>query len=85
MRVAAVGAGLTQYWRDVARDARAFTRERERAGLRVRDSERDLCVTCAQMESFQNPLCFGWCGDSCPRCEGKLQTGALTGLNGNFY
>lgn len=30
MRVASEGAGLTQYWRDIARDARAFIRERER-------------------------------------------------------
>lgn len=69
----------------ILREMRALLHESERGTECARRRDRSvLCVTRARMESFQIPLCF-WCGDSCPRCEGKLQTGTLTGLNGNFY
>lgn len=54
----------------ILREMRALlyqrVRARDRAGLRVRDGEIALCVKRARMESFQNALCSGWCGDSCP-------------------
>lgn len=54
----------------ILREMRALlyqrVRARDREGLRVRDGEIALCVKRARMESFQNALCSGWCGDSCP-------------------
>lgn len=70
IQAGAAGLGLTQYWRDIARDARAFMwereRGRERSGRTVLRVCVCVCVTRARMESCQSPLLSDWCGDSCP-------------------
>ncbi len=73
IQAGATGLDLTQYWRDIARVARAYMleREREREGHAARacEGERKLCVMRARMESCQNPLRSHWCGDSYPLWE----------------